>query len=680
MSNPIGITYAYGSITWCDGCAHITHRETGSIRSEYLTDYQSRLGYPRQHLSGEYALQFLFADGSQGISPRLISHNTQEDVLLLTLADSRHPEIELRLRLQLHPEGVYTQQVTLHNGTTSPLQVLRAYSAAAQLQSNEYHVTSFRGVWAGEHTLQQEQVKRGNTLSMNSSTGIKTAQEGTPGLIISTGAPAQEEYGCCLLAALAWSGNYTLSFTHNSLGLGYLGLGHDFAQAPYTLAPGQNLELPTAIMLNSLHGKGDSTRRLHRYLRRCVVPRGNELRGSLLNSWEGVHFDVDATTLQAMMEQTAALGIRMFVLDDGWFGRRDDDSTSLGDWEPSSSKLPAGLGALTDFAAAKGLRFGLWVEPEMISPDSDLFRVHPDWALQLPRICPTEQRHQLVLNLAREEVENFVFSTINRLLSEHPGISYIKWDCNRMMTDAPHPNIYFDYIAAYYRIMQKLRQAHPQVMFQCCSAGGGRMDLGAAAFHEEFWLSDNTDAHDRLYMQWSASHFFPAGSIGAHVTASPNLYTGRACSLKFRFDVALSGRIGFELDPRRLSESEKEELRERLVLADELRPLVQQGDLYRLVSPYEGSDSALLYTDGEQALLLAYTTGRTFTDRHLNIPLRGLQAHRHYLIEELLPDSPHPLCPLRDHTLSGTELMNNGLTICWNRPLQSVCLRLRPST
>ena len=680
MNKSHGITYPYGSITWCDGCADITHRETGSIRSEYLTDYQSRTGYPRQHLSGEYTLQLLFADGSQGFHPQLISQRRQDDALLLTLADERHPGIKLKLRLQLHPEGVYTQQVSLRNGTPSSLQILRAYSAAALLHSNEYHVTTFRGVWAGEHTLQQEHVKRGNTLSVKSCTGIKTAQEGTPGLIIATQAPAREESGNCLLAALAWSGNYTLSFTHNALGLGYLRLGHDFAQAPYTLAPGQTLELPEAIMLNSQQGKGDSTRRLHRYLRRCVIPRGKELRGSLLNSWEGVHFDVDESTLKAMMEQTAAMGIRMFVLDDGWFGDRKDDTTSLGDWEPSSTKLPAGLGVLTDFASTQGLKFGLWVEPEMISPESKLYRSHPEWALQLPQLRPTEQRHQLVLNLAREDVADFVFETINRLLREHPGISYIKWDCNRMMTDVPHPNIYFDYITAYYRIMRRLRQAHPQVMFQCCSAGGGRMDLGAAAFHEEFWLSDNTDAHDRLYMQWSASHFFPAGVIGAHVTASPNLYTGRASSLKFRFDVALGGRIGFELDPRSLSESEKAELKARLTLADELRPLVQQGDLYRLVSPYEGPDSALLYTDGEQALLLAYTTGRCFTDQHLHIPLRGLRAQYHYFIEELLSDSPHPLCPLREHTLSGAELMNNGLTICWNRPQQSVCLRFRPSS
>ena len=675
MNATARIEYPYGHITWTDGCATVIHNETGCIHSEYLTDYQSRLGYPRRHLSGEYALQLLFADGSMGFNPQLTSRECVGGSLVLTLEDSRHAGIRLTLQLQLHAEGVFTQRATLRNGTAAPLQVLRAYSATASLQGSSYHATTFRGVWAGEHTMQEEEVKRGNTLCANACTGIKVAQEGTPGILIATDSPAHEEHGHCLTAALAWSGNYTLAFTHNAQGQGFLGLGHDFAQSPYTLAPGQELELPQAVLINSIAGKGDATRRLHRYLRRCVIPRGQQTRDCLLNSWEGVHFDVHEPTLREMMERTAALGIEMFVLDDGWFGQRKDDHSSLGDWYPAPDNLPEGLKPLTDYAAAQGLKFGLWIEPEMICPDSDLYRAHPDWALQLPGIVPTEQRYQLVLNLARPDVADFVLQMVSDLLSNDPGIAYVKWDSNRMMTDVPHTNIYFDYINAYYRIMRELRQRHPHVVFQCCSAGGGRMDLGAAQFHEEFWLSDNTDAHDRLRMQWSATHFFPANAVGAHVTASPNLYTGRRTSLKFRFDVALAGRLGFELDPRTLSVDEEAEIRTRLALAKELRPLVQLGDVYRLVSPYEGPDCALLYTDGQQALLLAYTTERAFTQQHTRIPLRGLQADKLYTVEELLPDTPKFLCPQAGTQLTGAELMSNGLTICWNRPLQSVCIR-----
>lgn len=678
MNNPIRLDYPYGCITWQQGTAVVTHHETGTIHFSYLTDYQSRTAYPTRHLSGEYALQLLLADGSMGLNPTELAHHINAGELNIILADPRHPDIRINLYLQLHEQGVLSSRVTLHNGTNAPLQVLRAASAAVCLQASAYHVTGFRGVWAGEHMLTEEEVQRGNTLCMSSCCGTKVAQEGTPGLIISADEPAREESGRCLLAALAWSGNYSLRFTHNAQGCGYLVIGHDFAHAPYTLAAGQTLELPSAVLLNSHVGKGDTTRRLHRYLRRHVIPRGEQTRPCLLNSWEGVHFDVHESTLKAMMEQTAQLGIEMFVLDDGWFGRRTDDTSSLGDWYPAKDKLPSGLRPLTEHAEHLGLKFGLWVEPEMVCPDSDLFRAHPDWALRLPDIVPTEQRHQLVLNLARPEVEAFVLNTISELLSSNPDIAYIKWDCNRMMTDIPHPNIYFDYIAAYYRIMRELRRRHPDVIFQCCSAGGGRMDLGAALYHEEFWLSDNTDAHDRLRMQWSASHFFPANSIGAHVTASPNLYTGRHTSLKFRFDVALAGRMGFELDPRSLNDSQRDEIRTRLALAKHLRPLVQTGELYRLISPYTSSDCALLYTDGRQALLLAYTTERPFTRQGTVIPLAGLQTNTHYKLEELLPDTPKPLCPQNNTTQHGAELMRHGLPIRWTRPLQSLCLLLTP--
>ena len=679
MSSTARIEYPYGSIEWSNGRATITHRETGTIHSAYLTDYQSRTGYPRENLSGEYALQLLFADGSMGFNPLLSSYSCESNKLIINLADPRHPGIalQLQLQLQLHEEGVFTQQAGIKNGTNGKLQLLRAYSATACLNAPGYYCTTFRGVWAGEHIMQQQEVMRGNTICATACTGIKAAQEGTPGLIVSTHAPVQEESGHCLLAALAWSGNYMLSFTHNAQGQGLLGLGHDFAQAPYTMAPGQTLELPQAVLLNSRNGKGEASRRLHRYLRRCVIPRGQQTRDCLLNSWEGVHFDVSESTLQSMMQLTADLGIEMFVLDDGWFGKRKDDTSSLGDWYPDTDKLPHGLCPLTEFAAARGLKFGLWVEPEMICPDSELYRQHASYALTLPELPPTEQRRQLVLNLSRPEVADYILSTISALLSANPGIAYIKWDCNRMMTDVPHPNIYFDYITAYYRIMRELRNRHPHVVFQCCSAGGGRMDLGAAQYHEEFWLSDNTDAFDRLRMQWSAGHFFPANAVGAHVTATPNLYTGRTTSLKFRFDVALAGRLGFELDPRSLSEDEKAEIRTRLALAKELRPLVQLGDLYRLVSPYEGPDCALLYTDGQQALLLAYTTERAFTNQHTVIPLRGLHPDGRYRIEELLPDTPRRLCPLSDSILNGAELMSTGLPVHWTRPLQSLCIRLQ---
>lgn len=678
MSTAPRIDYPYGSICWQDGIATVHHRAGDRLHTAYLTDYQARCAYPSRHLSGEYAMQVLLPGGAIGLNPQLQHHCTENGTLVLTLADPRYPQLALTLSLILEEEGVFRQQVSITNGLTESILLLRAYSLAAVLQEESYHLTNFRGVWAGEHLLTQQEVQRGTTLSVGATSGIKTTQEGTPGLMITCEAAPQEESGHTLLAALCWSGNYTLSFTHNANGGGYLGLGHDFGHAPYTLAPGQKIELPEAILLSSRQGKGGCTRALHRYVRRCILPHGEHARRTLLNSWEGVHFDVHQPTLEAMMARTAELGIDMFVLDDGWFGKRKDDTSSLGDWYADAEKLPQGLTPLTKHAQALGISFGLWMEPEMVCPNSELYRTHPDWAIQLPGLTPTEQRHQLMLNLANPEVEAYITAAVARVLEAHQGISYIKWDCNRMLTDAPHPNIYFDYIRAYYRIMSALRCNFPHVTFQCCSAGGGRMDLGAARFHEEFWLSDNTDAHDRLRMQWGASHFFPANAVGAHVTASPNLYTGRRTSLKFRFDVALAGRLGFELDPRTLSDEDSEEIRARLALYKELAPITQLGDLYRLRSPYEGTDCALLYTDGQQAVLLAYTTERLFTQQHTRLKAAGLHPAKLYRVQELMPDTPHMLCAQHGCTMSGEELMHGGLNIRWNRPLQSCVILLTP--
>ena len=672
------IAYPHGSITWDNGCFIVTHQNSVSIRCEYLTDYQSRIGYPSKHLSGEYALQVLLPDGSMGLNPQLISHQTENGLLTVQLADSRYPDIEIHIAAQLSEEGVYSQQVSIINGTANTLQIIRAYSLTLQQQAHSYHVTTFRGVWAGEHMLQEEEVKRGNTLCADACPGIKVAQEGIPAMLLSLNTPAQEESGTCLLASLCWSGNYSIRFTHNAQGIGFWGMGHDFAQAPYTLAAGQRIDLPKALLLCSVQGKGDATRRLHRYLRRQVIPHGGHIRRTLLNSWEGVHFDISEQALLDMMQATADLGIDMFVLDDGWFGKRTDDTTSLGDWYPDTSRLPHGLTPHNEATERMNLSMGIWMEPEMVSPQSELYNKHPEWAIHLPGIEPTQQRHQLVLNLALPEVQDYIIKSVADILSTYHNISYVKWDCNRMLTEAPHPNLYFDYIAAYYRIMCSLRTAFPEVTFQCCSAGGGRMDHGAAQYHEEFWLSDNTDAFDRLRMQWSASHLFPANAVGAHVTASPNLYTGRKTSLKFRFDVAMAGRLGFELDPRHLSEQDSAEIQQRLSLYRKLAPLTQQGDLFRLVSPYESTDCALLYTDGKQALLLAYTTERAFTDQCTRILLRGIDENTVYHIEELMPDATGNHCPANGIGIQGKELIYNGLPLRWNRPLQSAVILLTP--
>jgi len=649
------------------------------------TDFDARGHWG--NYSGEYALHASMPDGSMGWDLRLVTSKESRHALYLLLADPRYPHAEAEVFLEAYAEDdIFTQRIRLRNGHGADMTLLRGLSAAFPLRADSYHITTFRGNWAGENQLCEECVKKGNTLSVSSCTGIKTAEEGSPCFIVSLDGPAQEESGCCLLGALAWSGNYTLTFKHSTYGHLFVGMGHDFSQQPYNLYTGKQIELPTAILVYSEQGKGNASRRLHHYLRRHVIPHGTEARRTVLNSWEGVHFDVHEPTLHAMIERSAELGVELFVLDDGWFGKRRDDTSSLGDWYPDPEKLPHGLGGLTAKAQACGIDFGLWMEPEMISPKSGLYAAHPEKALCLPHITPRESRHQLV----RYDEDQYTGcdEPVADILSATPGISYIKWDCNRNISDpgtAALPadrqgNLYFDYIISYYRSMEYLRREFPQVTFQCCSSGGGRVDLGAARFHEEFWLSDNTDAFDRLRIQWADSHFLPANAMACHVTASPNLYTKRRTSIKFRFDVALMGRLGLELDPRTLSAEERAEFRSRIALSKRLRPLTQGGDLYRLVSPFDGADCALLFVGtGEEsgkALLLAYTTERAFTDQHVRIPLRGLKPGARYHIEELEPDGSGNRCPLHGLTLGGDTLLASGMPVRWNAPMQSCVILL----
>ncbi|MBO5683488.1 MAG: alpha-galactosidase, partial [Akkermansia sp.] len=362
------------------------------------TDFDSR-GRWGNH-SGEYALHLRYADGTQASDLQLLRHTATGQTADFLLADPLHPELEVQLRLTAWPEeDTFTLSTRLTNQGTGSITLLQAASAALPLQASDYHLSTFRGGWSGENYMQQQHIARGNTLSVGSSTGIKTAQEGTPGFLLSLGSPMQEEGTPCLLGALAWSGNYELSFKHSSYGHLYLRMGHDFAHSPYSLTAGRSIELPTAILVYSHSGAAHASRSLHRYLRRHVIPHGQETRRTLLNSWEGVHFDVHEPALREMMQRTASLGVELFVLDDGWFGRRDDDTSSLGDWEPNPAKLPQGLSALTAHARSCGIDFGLWMEPEMVCPRSQLYDQHPDWAIRLPGIPPREERHQLVLDL-----------------------------------------------------------------------------------------------------------------------------------------------------------------------------------------------------------------------------------------------------------------------------------------
>lgn len=653
----------------------------------YPTELDSRAAWG--NMSGEYALDIMHPDGMRSVELLYAGHERHAldsgRRLVFMLKDPVYP-VEVRITLTAHEESdVFEQKVAVVNTGESPLRLHRAASGCLRLRGHSYRAVTFRGCWAGESLMREEEIACGNMLCVGSETGARAAQEGTPGFLLSLDGTASEETGRVVLGALAWPGNYELSFKHAPDGslLARAGLS---TPVPFLLGAGSTLSLPSLLMTYSNRGRGHASRNIHRWARAYGIRGGAACRPTVINSWEGTYFSFDEALLHRMMADAADLGIETFVLDDGWFANkypRNNDRAGLGDWEPNRAKLPHGLQGLADKAQSLGLQFGLWVEPEMVNPCSELFTRHPEWVLQLPNRKLKEERHQLILDLANPGVRRYILQTMDRLLTENPGISYIKWDCNRKISDfgstwlsrVEQGNLAFEYARGYEEIIDTLTKLHPGVTFQACASGGGRADYGTMRHHHEFWVSDNTDPVERLGMQWSLGHLFPAIAMGAHVTASPNHQTGRETPLKFRFDTAMSARLGFELQPGQLSDDERGFLQKGLEAYKKLRPIVQLGDLYRLKSPFDGPSCALLYrlreNEKERIALFAWQWGRFYTDRKERILLHGVDAAKRYSIEEQNLDDAGILSTLHGKTISGAFLKDAGFPLTWNKPAQS---------
>ena len=374
---------------------------------------------------------------------------------------------------------------------------------------------------------------------------------------------------------------------------------------------------------------------------------GGAVNPTLLNSWEGAYFNFTTETLLRMMDDAAGMGLEMFVLDDGWFGNeypRNNDDAGLGDWEVNVKKLPEGIDYLAQYAHEKGLKFGIWIEPEMVNPQSNLAHAHPEWVIQSPGREIYQGRNQWILDLSNPAVQDFVFGIFDRTMSLAPNIDYIKWDCNRVVQSFGSPYLaqdqdkfYVDYCQGLYKVMRRIREKYPKVMIQCCSSGGGRIDYGSLPYCNEVWPSDNTDALARAYIQYSMSLFYPACVMASHVSAVPNHQTGNVTPLKFRFDMACAGRLGMELQPKHLSAEEKALAHRCITSYKQYRDLVFTGDLYRLASPYDGSYFGLMYVSEDQSRAVVYTWCTRFEPRTVGgkaFRLQGLDPERQYKVVE----------------------------------------------
>lgn len=611
------------------------------------------------------ALKLTHADGVLTTELVYVSHDVKP-------IDANRTETVMHLRDKLYDarvdlhfvaykaENVITQWATFSHGEKGDVLVENMASSYITLKASDYYLTHFHGTWAREMQLSEELLTPGVKV-VESKKGVRNSQSDNSAFLLSLDAPAQEYSGELYAGALAWTGNYKMQFEVDEAGLLHIIGGINPFASAISVAAGEEFATPAMVLTYSNCGRSGITHNLHDWTRRYNLAHGDQVRPVVLNSWEGAYFDFDEQTITGMIDDAAAFGVEIFVLDDGWFGNkfpRNGDNAGLGDWQVNRKKLPHGIGYLADYAVSKGMKFGLWIEPEMVNPRSELAQKHPEWIVQSGRRDLLPIRNQNLLDLTNPQVQDFVFETFDNVLKMSDNISYIKWDANRhvdnvgstYLADDEQSRFWYDYMQGLYSVYERIRAKYPDVMIQLCSSGGGRLDYGALKYHDEFWASDNTNALDRLYIQYGTNLFFPAMATAAHVSTSPNHQTGMVLPLKFRFEVAMMGRLGMELQPSQLVGEEREFAAKAIELYKQLRPVIHLGDLYRLDSPYDGNGyCADMYVtkNRSEAVVFAFSTIYHNRTQSYKLKLHGLDPDKQYLLREV-------------DTISGSHFAGDG--------------------
>ncbi|WP_310830194.1 alpha-galactosidase [Paenibacillus pedocola] len=523
-----------------------------------------------------------------------------------------------------------------------PLKLDRALSASLDFPHANYELLHLSGSWARERHVVRAPLHSGRQ-GIDSKRGASSHQQNPFLALLSphAGENSGEAYGFNLV----YSGNFLAEAEVDQYGSTRVTMGINPFGFQWLLEQGDSFQTPEAVLVYSDQGIGGMSRTYHRLYRQRLV-RGlfrDEPRPVLINNWEATYFGFDADKIEDIARAGQALGIELFVLDDGWFGHRDDDTTSLGDWFVDKRKLPLGLSDLAERVKRLGMQFGLWFEPEMVSPDSELYRAHPDWCLHVPDKRRSESRNQLILDLSRVEVCDYIIDAVSSVLSSAP-ITYVKWDMNRHMTEigsaALPPERQGEtahrYMLGLYRVMEEITSAFPHVLFESCSGGGGRFDPGILHYMPQTWTSDNTDAVERLKIQYGTSIVYPASAMGAHISDVPNHQVHRSTPLSMRGDVAMSGNFGYELDLTKFTAEEQEEAAAQIAFYKEIRSLVQQGEMYRLLSPFEGNDTAWMFVsaDRSEALACYFQVLAGPNPAHTRLRLQGLDPAKDYVLKE----------------------------------------------
>jgi len=519
--------------------------------------------------------------------------------------------------------------------------------------------------------------------TIDSKLGTRADFYQTPVFFLAKDKPADENSGQVIAGTLGWTGSFQMLFEiDNANSLRMISGMNPFA-SEYHLKPNENFVTPEFIFTFSAQGKGLASRNFHQWARKYGVMDGQKSRLTLLNNWEATYFDFDEKKLTDLFGGAKELGVDVFLLDDGWFGNkypRNSDRTGLGDWQANKQKLPHGLGYLVEQAEAKGVKFGIWIEPEMVNPKSELYEKHPDWILKLPNRDEHYYRNQLVLDLTNPEVQDFVYNVVDEMMTKNPGIAFIKWDCNRMMTNTYSPylkenqsHVQIEYVRCFYNVMERLRAKYPHLPIMLCSGGGGRTDYGALKYFTEFWPSDNTDAVERVFIQWGYSYFFPSITSCNHIT------TMGKQSLKYKTDVAMMGKLGYDIRVNEMSTDELAFSKMAVQNYNRLKELIWNGDLYRLVSPYEEERAVLMFAsqDKSKALLFSYALHPRAFNQFNPVRLTGLDPEKTYKVKETnkMPGSRIRFSS-EGKTFSGDYLVKVGLLLPNNSELTSAVIEI----
>jgi alpha-galactosidase len=645
--------------------------EWASFDSSYTNTPQEYAGWGAG-LFVEPALKVTFPDGNRDLVLHYDSHTVRADGLDVVLKDISR-KVYVTLHYSIDPaSGIVARSATIENRETQPVTIEQAAAAAWALPASHYTLNYLTGRWAGEWTLNQEPLRHGARV-LESRRGT-TGSQANPWFAIQAG-ESNENHGEVWFGALAWSGSWRITIEEDTLDAVRVTGGFNPFDFGYVLHPNQSLETPVFYAGYSNHGLGGASRMLHHFEVANILPHrpgqkdAPKPRPVIYNSWEATEFRVNEAGQMALAEKAAALGIERFVMDDGWFGQRKDDHAGLGDWYVNKEKFPNGLKPLIDKVHSLGMDFGLWVEPEMVNPDSDLYRKHPDWVLNFPGRPRTEGRNQLVLNLARTDVRDYILGFLDKLVTEN-DIAFLKWDYNRNWSEpgwdqfppAEQKRVYVDFTRNLYWILDQLRERHPKLEIESCSGGGSRVDLGILKYTDEVWPSDNTDPFDRLTQQDGFTYAYTPQVMMAWVTDSPHNLAGqiRTTSIPYRMLSSMQGSLGIGADITKWNDTEMAAAKRLIAAYHQVQPTIVQGDLYRLISPRDGSEFSATQSvnkDKSQSVVFAFIhstqEGRGFP----LLKLMGLDPAALYTITPI-EGRLHSGSP---QSASGAWWMNHGL-------------------